>query len=160
MNVLSFSPFSNLVWHTWDVLSHWQMNFQCVHGLTLIQQCLSGPESEKARCHTKWRLYWAVPPVKFALTYLGSLISLTYERPMCSSALKFPTAVIWSRQGVMVGSQDGLNLQQRVVVLPVPLLAALHLHRCNWCFCMYIYFGLYFYMLKEGRWEYHRTKLI
>ena len=33
--------------------------------------------------------------------------------------------------GEVVGSQDGLNLQQRVIVLPVPLLAALHLHRCN-----------------------------
>ena len=33
--------------------------------------------------------------------------------------------------GEVVGSQEGLNLQQRVVVLPLPLLVALHLHRCN-----------------------------
>ena len=41
------------------------------------------------------------PPVKFALTFLGFLISLTYEHPVCSSAQSNPTAIIWSRQGVL-----------------------------------------------------------
>ena len=40
------------------------------------------------------------PLVKLALTYMGVLISVTYEHPVCSSAQSNPTAVIWSRQGV------------------------------------------------------------
>ena len=40
------------------------------------------------------------PPVKFALTFLGFLSSLSYEYPKCSSAKSNPTAIIWSRQGV------------------------------------------------------------